>query len=110
MKYNCRICTSNYDYCHSCAITKDPFKNAGYCGEDCYHISMILQKCGSHCATAKDTVESLKQYNIENKTLKPSIQTYYNKVISSIIEEVVPEEDVEVVIKDDKDMTISENE
>jgi hypothetical protein len=68
---------------------------------------MILQKYGSHCATAKETVESLKPYNIENKTLQPSIQIYYNKVLGSIIEEVVPNEDVEVVIKDDKDMTIS---
>lgn len=107
MKYNCRICTSNYDYCHSCAITKNPFKNAGYCGEDCYHISMILQKHSGHKATAKETVESLKSYNIESKQLKPGVQAHYQQILDSIIEEVVPNEDVEVVIKDDKDMTIS---
>ena len=107
MKYNCRICSRVYDYCHSCALTKNPFKKAGYCGEDCYHISMILQKYGSGNATAEQTVELLKLYNIKNKTLRPSIQACYDKVFGSIKEEVVPNEDVEVVIKDDKDMTIS---
>lgn len=107
MLRNCRVCINRYDYCHSCAITKNPFKNAGYCGEDCYHISMILQKHRGHKATAKETVESLKPYNIESKQLKPGIQAHYQQILNSIIEEVVPEEDVEVVIKDDKDMTIS---
>ena len=107
MKHNCRICTSKFDYCPSCAITKNPFKNAGYCGEDCYHISMILQKYGGHVATAEQTVESLKSYNIEAKILQPGIQAYYDKILGSITEEVVPTEDVEVVVKNDEDTTIS---
>ena len=107
MLRNCRICTTRYDYCHSCAITKNPFKNAGYCDEDCYHISMILQKYGSRCATLPETVKSLKPYNIESKTFQPHIYTYYGEVISSIIEEVVQNEDVEVVVKNDEDTTIS---
>ena len=107
MKRECRTCIEKYNYCHSCAITKNPFKNAGYCGEDCYHISMILQKYGCHQATAEQTVELLKPYNIETKTLQPSIQAYYNKILDSITEEVVPFEDVEVVVKNDEDTTIS---
>lgn len=107
MLRKCKICTSRYDYCHSCALTKNPIKNAGYCGEDCYQISVVLQRYGSHQATAKQTIEALKQYNIKNKTLQPGIQACYDKVLGAIKEEVVPNEDVEVVIKDDKDMTIS---
>jgi hypothetical protein len=51
-------------------------------------------------------------------SLRPAIETYYQNIANEakpkrrakIIEEVIPSEDVEVVIKDDKDMTISENE
>ena len=118
MLRNCRICTSKYDYCPSCAIKKNLFKNAGYCSEDCYHISMILQKYGSKLATATETMRALKVYNVDKMSLRPAIETYYQNIANEakpkrrakIIEEVIPPEDVEVVIKDDKDMTISENE
>ena len=103
MKTNCKICNSKFDYCPSCAITKNPFKNAGYCGEDCYHISMILQRHRGRRATAKETVESLKLHNIEAKALKPSIQARYQQ----ILEQVIPFEDVEVVVRNDEDTTIS---
>ena len=107
MLRSCRVCDSKYDYCPSCALVKNPFKNAGYCGEDCYHISMILQKHRGRRATAKETVESLKPYNIESKQLKPGIQAHYQQILDSITEEVVPTEDVEVVVKNDEDTTIS---
>ena len=68
---------------------------------------MILQKYGGRSLTAEQTVESLKPYNIEAKTLQPGIQAYYDKILDSITEEVVPSEDVEVVVKNDEDTTIS---
>lgn len=71
---------------------------------------MILQKYGCNHATAEQTIESLKPYNIEAKILQPNIQAHYNKILDSIIEEVIPQEDVEVVIEHDKDMTISDKE
>lgn len=115
MKHVCRICNNEYNYCHSCAITKDIFKNAGYCGENCYHISMILQKYGSKVITATETMKELSQYNIDKMSLRQSIETYYKNIANEakpkrkakIIEEIVPQEDVEVVIDEDKDMTIS---
>ena len=118
MLKECRICKTKFDYCHSCAIVKNPFKNAGYCCEDCYHISMILQKHGSKVITATEAIKELKLYDINNKFLQPKIDDYYQNIISKnkskrkakIIEEVIPKVDVEVVIEDDKDMTISENE
>lgn len=111
MKHQCRICVNEYDYCHSCAITKNVFKNAGYCGENCYHISMILQRYNGKVMTAIDAMQTLKQYDIGNVTLKPSVERHYNSIVDEInaqvIEEVVPQEDVEVVINKDEDMTIS---
>ena len=115
MKHTCKICNNEYTYCHSCAITKDVFKNAGYCGENCYHISMILQKYGSKVITAAETMAELKPYDIDTVSLRPSIETYYQNIVNEakpkrkakIIEEVVPQEDVEVVINEDEDMTIS---
>ena len=115
MKQMCKICNNEYSYCHSCAITKDVFKNAGYCNEDCYHISMILQKYGSNVVTASDAINELALHNIDAVSLKPSIDALYKdiqneaKLVSEvkIIEEVIPTGDVEVVINENEDMTIS---
>jgi hypothetical protein len=115
MKHMCKICNNEYTYCHSCAITKDVFKNAGYCGENCYHISMILQKYGSKVITATETMKELKLYDIDTVSLRPNIDTYYQNIANEakpkrkakIIEEVVTQEDVEVVINENEDMTIS---
>ena len=118
MLKECRICKNKVDYCDSCAIVKDPFKNSGYCGQDCHHISMILQRYGSKISTATETIKELKLYNVDKMSLQPKIEAYYRNIVNEarpkhrakIIEEVIPSEDVEVVIKDDEDMTISENE
>jgi hypothetical protein len=118
MKQPCKICQKIYEYCGPCAITKDLFKNAGYCGEDCYHISMILQRYGSKLLSASEAVKELKLHNIDNLSLQPAIQEYYQNIINEtkpkrkakIIEEIVPKEDVEVVVNTDRDMTTSENE
>ena len=110
MKHNCRVCNTVYHYCHSCAITKNLFKNAGYCDEDCYRISLTLQSYSVGTTTADETIEILEQHNIQNKILRLGSQALYDKALgenSMVIEEVVPQEDVEVVINKDEDMTIS---
>lgn len=115
MSQKCKICNREYDYCHPCAFTKNIFKNAGYCGEDCYHISMALQRYNSKVANAAETVRELKKYNIDSLSLRPSIEAAYQamsneikpKRKAKIIEEIVPQENVEVVINKDEDMTIS---
>lgn len=115
MKHRCKICSNEYNYCHSCAITKDVFKNAGYCDENCYHISMILQKYVSKVITAPEAIKELSLYNADAVSLRPNIETLYKNIKNEakpkhkveIIEEVVSQEDVEVVINEDEDMTIS---
>ena len=71
MKQQCRICEKIFDYCNHCVIIKDSFKNAGYCDEDCYHISMILQKYISKHATVEETVCELRLRSVNSKILKP---------------------------------------
>ena len=109
MKQQCRVCSQRFDYCDSCAIIKNPFRNAGYCDEDCYHISLILQSRDVGTITSEDTMVKLHEHNIENKQLRPSLQKCYDLILQDavVIEEVVPQEDVEVVINEDEDMTIS---
>lgn len=121
MAQMCKICNHIFNYCPSCAVQKNPFKNGGYCGEDCYNISMVLQRYGSKLSTATETIKELEPYNINQKSLRPNIDIYYKGILKEAeaqkpkrkikhIEEVVPQEGVEVVIKDNKDMTISEDE
>ncbi len=118
MKQMCKICNNEYNYCHSCAITKDVFKNAGYCNEDCYHISMILQKYISKVITASEAMKELVLHNIDKVSLQPNIDRLYQDIKNEakpkrkakIIEEVVLAEDVEVVVNTDEDMAISEHE
>lgn len=118
MKKQCRICQKTFDYCGTCSVTKDAFKTAGYCCESCYQISMILQRYGSKLATAAETMKALKPYNVDKMTLQPKIAECYQNLVDetkpklkvTIKEEVIPQEDVEVVIKNDEDMTTSENE
>lgn len=116
MKKKCEICNTEFDYCHSCAITKDVFKNAGYCGEDCYRISMILQKYGSNMMTALEAIKELKPYNVQTKSLRPNIESYYQGIVDAArpkrriknTEEVIPTEDVEVVVTDEDTSTSEE--
>jgi hypothetical protein len=76
---------------------------------------MILQKYGSKVITATETMKELKPYDIDTVSLRPNIETYYQNIVNEakskrkikIVEEVVPQEDVEVVINKDEDMTIS---
>lgn len=118
MKKQCKICSSTYDSCNACSLTKNSFKSAGYCCENCYHISMILQRYGSKMATASETLKALKPYGIDKMSLQPKIAEYYQKIVneakpklqSKIIEEIIPQKDVEVVVEANEDMTISDDE
>ena len=119
MLKSCKICLNKFDYCPSCSVTKNPYKNGGYCGEACYNISMILQCYGSHLKSAAETIKALEPYNINKMSLQPNIDTYYKGVLNEAEAqkpkrkikqraEVVPQEDVEVVVNNDEDTTISE--
>ena len=84
MKYSCKVCGSAYKYCHHCAITKDNFKNKGYCGEDCYRILQILQQHDTNCTSTECAIELLKSHHIESKQLLPALAERYKKVLDLI--------------------------
>ena len=72
---------------------------------------MILQKYIGKHATVEETADALKLHNVNSKILKPELQNYYNDVFRLINQkEEIVLKDVEVVIDNDEDMTISENE
>lgn len=115
MKQECHTCIKKYSYCHSCAIAKNIFKNAGYCDENCYRISMILQKYVGKAITALEAMKELALYNVDNVPLRPSVERLYQNIVNEArpkrriknIEEVIPAEDVEVIITD-RDISTSE--
>ena len=112
MLRNCRICDKQFDYCPSCAITKSIFKQKGMCSNDCYEISNIIQRYRCHLITADEAALALDMYNIDSKQLQPKIAKYYEEILDNAtkLEEVVPEENVEVVILNDEDTTTSDDE
>jgi hypothetical protein len=88
-KQICRICQTEFDYCNSCAITKNPFKNKGYCNEECYRISMIMQKYGCSVITANDAILELQQHNIDHIKLQTSTEAYYNRIKSEAVQKEI---------------------
>ena len=88
-KQICRICQTEFDYCHSCAITKDPLKNKGYCSEECYHISRIMQKYGCNSITANNAIIELQQYNIDSIKLQSHIEAYYNRIKNEAVQKEI---------------------
>ena len=120
MERTCKICTTTFDYCPTCAVKPSVFKKAGYCSEECYHISMAIQEYKGGVISAEDVMLTLESCGINTKELQPKIEEFYLDILDmatpvietedKIIEEVVRDEDVEVVVEIEEDMTISEEE
>ena len=120
MERTCKICTTAFDYCPTCAVKPSIFKKAGYCSEECYHISMAIQEYKSGVTSAEETVVVLESCDIDTKELQPKIEDLYLDILDAvtpvteiedeIIEEVVPDEDVEVFMEIEEDITTSEEE
>ena len=111
----CKICINQFDYCPTCEAKPVPHKRQGFCSEKCYEISNIMQKFGCHIASAEETAQALAQYNIDEIELQPNIKDYYNSIVRDAKPkrirrqkaEVVPEENVEVVIENAEDAATS---
>lgn len=80
MKYTCKICGKEYEYCHSCSLTKDVFKNVGYCGENCYKISMLIQSYRSNVTSAEDAAKALKECGANSMNIVPSVKVYVDEI------------------------------
>lgn len=85
-EHKCFTCGQIFEYCRHCAVTPVIHKAEGFCSEKCSHIFNILSKHGCHLATAEETLEALKDYDVTNVT--ESIQAHID-VLTSEVQEVV---------------------
>ena len=67
-QHTCRTCGKTYYYCSKCVIVKPNFCAEEYCSKAHQDIFAILSKHGCHLATAEETLEALKNYDITNVT------------------------------------------
>lgn len=110
--YKCLCCDMEYDYCPKCAVTKPAYDAEHFCSKAHAEIFSILSKHGCRLATAKETAEALGAYDTNN--VSASIQNHIQLVYAEAkmnrqvkTKEVVQTKDVEVVIENDKDTSIS---
>lgn len=96
-EHKCFTCGDTFEYCRHCAITPVIYKAEGFCSEKCSHIFNILSKHGCNLATAEETLEALKDYDVTNVTegIQAHIDILKSETVkhepTSIVEEVVQE-------------------
>lgn len=95
-EHTCLVCGKNFYYCRSCVI--EPVKHfaEGFCSKTCADIFAILSKHGCHLATAEETLESLKSYDLTGLT--ESIQAHIDSLQPKKAEVEVTEEKSEVKV------------
>lgn len=94
-EYKCLTCGQIFEYCRRCVITPVVYHEEGFCSEKCSHIFNVLSKHGCNIATAEETLEALKDYDVSNVT--EPIKAHIDSLNKEDKKEVIPTEDVEVV-------------
>ena len=74
--YRCVACGTEFTYCPKCSLTKPTYDAETFCSKKHAKIFEILSEHGCGLATAEDTLESLKPYDISG--LSESIQKHMN--------------------------------
>lgn len=72
--YKCVVCGQSFQFCPKCQITKPSYDAERYCCHKHADIFAILSKHGCHLATAEETLEALKDYDLTG--LNESIQAH----------------------------------
>lgn len=94
--YTCATCGKEYDYCPKCATIKPSYEAERYCSQDHEDIFAILSKHGCNLATAEETLEALKDYDLTGLT--ESIQKHIDSLQPKKVE-VEEVKEVETVSK-----------
>lgn len=76
--YTCVTCGKSYDYCSKCALVKPAYDAERYCSKAHADIFAILSKNGCNLATAEETLEALRDYDITN--LNEDIQAHIDSL------------------------------
>lgn len=66
--YTCSVCGTTYTYCPKCELSKPDFDKTVYCSRQHSDIFSILSKHGCNLATAEETLEALKDYDLTGLT------------------------------------------
>lgn len=98
--YYCLTCGKSYEYCPSCAVVKPKFSIESFCCKKHQEIYEILSKHGCHLATAEETLESLKSYDLTGLT--ESIQAHIDSLQPKKAEVEVKADETKVESKVDK--------
>lgn len=77
-KYTCASCGKKFEYCPSCDVTTPSYDHERFCSRSHAEIFAILSKHGCHLATAEETLEALKDYDITGLT--ESIQAHIDSL------------------------------
>lgn len=72
--YKCVVCGQSFQFCPKCQITKPSYDAERYCCKKHADIFAILSRHGCHLATAEETLEALKNYDLTG--LNESIQAH----------------------------------
>ena len=84
--YRCLACGAEYKYCPKCSFTKPTYDMEVFCSKKHAKIFEILSKHGCGLATAEDTLDALKPYDISG--LSESIQAHMNTLQEEAQKEV----------------------
>jgi hypothetical protein len=81
-EHKCFTCGQIFEYCRHCAVDPVVHKAEGFCSETCADIFSILSKHGCNLATAEETLEALKDYDVTNVT--EGIQAHIDSIKSEV--------------------------
>lgn len=95
--YTCVVCGQKHEYCPRCNITHPNYDATRFCSKAHADIFNILSKHGCNLATAEETLEALKPYDLTS--LNEDIQAHIDSLKPAKVEvkvETKPEVKTEV--------------
>ena len=79
-EHKCFTCGQIFEYCRRCVITPVVHKAEGFCSEKCSDIFNVLSKHSCNLITAKEALNKLSAYNLDEITLTEDILAHIEKI------------------------------
>ena len=97
--YTCKTCGKIYEFCLKCQVSRPNYDAENFCSQAHANIFAILSKHGCNLATAEETLEALKDYDVTNVT--EAIQSHIDSLKSETTPKVeVPTEVIDTVVEE----------
>lgn len=105
--YKCSCCDKEFAYCPKCAVTKPAYDAERFCSRSHAEIFSILSKHGCGIATAKETLDALRSYDLGNmsESVRAHINTLREQTAPAKVEPIIKVEPIvkaEPVAKEEK--------